>query len=66
MEVDFTGTPAELMAFYRRNFPPVIVAYETAEDPAALERDLLDFATELHDTPGGWGYEYLLALGTRT
>jgi SAM-dependent methyltransferase len=63
VELDFAGTPAELMVFYRRHFPPVLAAYGAAADPAALERDLLDFATGLHDRPRRPGHGCLAAAG---
>lgn len=64
VELDFAGTPAELVEHYRRHFPPVLAAYATTADPAALDRALLDWATGLRARPGGWGYDYLLVVGT--
>ncbi len=62
----FEGGPAEMVAYYRRYFPPVVATYAgIADDPdrlEALDRDLLAFATAEHDASGGFEYEYLLVL----
>jgi SAM-dependent methyltransferase len=65
-ELNFAGTAEELAALYRRSFPPLVDAYQTVADPAALDRDLLDFfTTTLHGGQEPPGYGYLLVLGTR-
>ena len=65
-ELDFAGTAEELAALYRRSFPPLVDAYRTVADPAALDRDLLDFFTgALYDDHEPSGYDYLLVRGTR-
>jgi 2-polyprenyl-6-hydroxyphenyl methylase/3-demethylubiquinone-9 3-methyltransferase len=65
--------PAELVAYYRENFGPTIVAYaNTADDPerrAALEEAFLDYATRLNVAAPGeralYEFEYLLVLARR-
>ena len=68
MDLAFTGPPAELTAYYREHFAPVI-ATRAALDPdraADLDRDLLQlFIDEDTGDPGGpsrYRYEYLLVL----
>ena len=68
LELAFDGPPAELCAYYRRHFAPVI-ATRANLDPgraAALDQDLLDlFTAEDIGVPGGpsrYRYEYLLVL----
>ncbi|KQY43809.1 class I SAM-dependent methyltransferase [Cellulomonas sp. Root137] len=69
----FTGEPAELVAFYRQHFPPVVATFAALEGDAeateGLVRDLLGFA-EGENTSGVAGrgryvFEYLLVLATR-
>ena len=62
----FTGPPAEVTAYYRRHFPPVIATF-AGLDPdraAALERELVDlYAAEDTGPAGGpscYELEYLL------
>ena len=62
----FTGPPAEVAAYYRRHFPPVIATF-AGLDPdraAALERELVDlYAAEDTGPAGGpscYELEYLL------
>jgi SAM-dependent methyltransferase len=68
----FTGSPAEARDHYRVNFGPVIATFASlTDDPersAALDRDLLDFLTELNSGPAGgparYDFEYLLVTGS--
>ena len=62
----FTGPPAEVTAYYRRHFAPVIATF-AGLDPdraAALERELIDlYAAEDTGPAGGpscYELEYLL------
>jgi len=61
------GGPAGYAAFVTETFGPVIAMREAAEDPAALDRDLLAFAAAANTgAPGGPAeipYEYLLVVG---
>lgn len=63
------ATPEEIVAYYRDNFGPTITAYAlTAEDPerrAALDADLLDFATRT-SSDEGYPMEYLEIVARRT
>ncbi|WP_421741671.1 class I SAM-dependent methyltransferase [Cellulomonas sp.] len=69
----FTGEPAELVAFYRRHFPPVVATFAAVEGDVerteALERDLLGFAEGENTSEvagrGRYVFEYLLVLATR-
>ena len=62
----FTGPPAEITAYYRRHFPPVIATFAglDAVRAAGLERALEDlYAAEDTAPPGGpscYELEYLL------
>ena len=61
--------PAGYAAFVGETFGPVIAMRGTADDPSALDRDLLAFATAADiGPPGGPAeipYEYLLVLAER-
>ncbi len=66
LRLGFTGPPAEVAAYYRRHFPPVIATF-AGLDPgraAALERELVDlYAAEDTgpvDGPSCYELEYLL------
>jgi ubiquinone/menaquinone biosynthesis C-methylase UbiE len=63
------GGPEGYCAFYRETFGPVIALRAAADDPAALDRDLLAFARAAdHGAPGGPAeitFEYLLVLATK-
>jgi SAM-dependent methyltransferase len=63
------GGPAGYAAFVTETFGPVIAMRESTADPAALDRDLLAFATAANTgAPGGPAeipYEYLLVVGER-
>jgi SAM-dependent methyltransferase len=63
------GGPEGYCDFYRETFGPVIALRAAADDPAALDRDLLTFATAAnHGAPGGPAeitYEYLLVVARR-
>jgi ubiquinone/menaquinone biosynthesis C-methylase UbiE len=69
----FTGGPAELVAFYRQHFPPVVATFGALDGDAAattaLERDLLAFAEGENTSEvagrGRYAFEYLLVLATR-
>ena len=65
----FTGPPAEVTAYYRQHFAPVIATF-AGLDPdraAALERELIDlYAAEDTGPAGGpscYELEYLLSSG---
>jgi SAM-dependent methyltransferase len=68
LELAFTGPPAELCAYYREHFAPVILTRAALDDERAqqLDRDLLElFRAEDTGPPGGpsrYRYEYLLVL----
>ena len=68
LDVAFTGPPAELVAYYREHFAPVIAtrAELDPERAAQLDRDLVQLFTEEDDGPPGgpsrYRYEYLLVL----
>jgi SAM-dependent methyltransferase len=68
LELAFTGPPAELCAYYREHFAPVILTRAALDDDRArqLDRDLLElFTAEDTGPPGGpscYHYEYLLVL----
>jgi SAM-dependent methyltransferase len=68
LDVAFTGSPAELCAYYREHFAPVILtrAGLDPERAAQLDRDLLRLFTEEDAGPPGgpscYRYEYLLVL----
>ena len=71
LRLRFTGPPAEITAYYRRHFPPVIVTF-AGLDPdraAALERELTDlYAAEDTSSPGDppcYELEYLLVRAVR-
>ena len=51
----FTGTPPQLVAYYRLHFPPVITTFAALDDAAAarLESELVDLFV------GGYDLEYL-------
>lgn len=54
----FTGTPAEVVAYYRTHFPPVITTFAALDDAqaAALETELIAHFE------GGYDLEYLTVL----
>ncbi len=54
----FTGTPAELVAYYRAHFPPVITTFAALDNAqaAALGAELVALFE------GGYELEYLMAL----
>ena len=54
----FTGTPAELVAYYRAHFPPVITTFAALDDAqaAVLEAELVTLFE------GGYELEYLMVL----
>jgi SAM-dependent methyltransferase len=54
----FIGTPAELVAYYRAYFPPVMTTFAALDDvkAAALEAELVDLFC------GGYDLEYLTVL----
>ena len=66
VRLGFTGPPAEVAAYYRRHFPPVIATFAglDPERAAALERELVDlYAAEDTGPAGGpscYELEYLL------
>jgi ubiquinone/menaquinone biosynthesis C-methylase UbiE len=61
MLVERARSPEEYVAFYKRTFGPVVAAYAAAEDPAALDRDFLEFARRANrGSPAEYHYEYLL------
>ena len=68
LDVAFTGPPAELCAYYREHFAPVILTRASLDPERAeqLDRDLLQlFTDEDAGPPGGpshYRYEYLLVL----
>lgn len=68
LDVDFSGPPAALCAYYREHFAPVILtrAGLDPERAAQLDRDLLRLFTEEDCGPSGgpsrYRYEYLLVL----
>jgi ubiquinone/menaquinone biosynthesis C-methylase UbiE len=68
LDVAFTGPPAELCAYYREHFAPVILTRAGLDPERAeqLDRDLLRlFTDEDSGPPGGpsrYRYEYLLVL----
>jgi SAM-dependent methyltransferase len=63
------GGAAGYASFVTETFGPVIAMREAAAEPAALDRDLLAFATAANTgAPGGPAeipYEYLLVVGAR-
>ena len=63
------GGPRGYCDFFYETFGPVIAIRAAAEDPEALDRDFLAFATRAnHGPPGGPAeipYEYLLMLATK-
>ncbi len=73
LEIDRFRDPADLCAYYKANFGPVIAAYRSvADDPArrvALDRELLDWAERMNrDVPAGraiFRFEYALVLARR-
>jgi ubiquinone/menaquinone biosynthesis C-methylase UbiE len=59
------GGPEGYVDFYKRTFGPIIAAYEAADDPAALDRDFLDFARRANQgSPAEYHYEYLLVTAS--
>jgi SAM-dependent methyltransferase len=68
LDVAFTGPPAELCAYYREHFAPVILTRAGLDPERAeqLDRDLLQLFTEEDSGPPGgpsrYRYEYLLVL----
>jgi SAM-dependent methyltransferase len=71
--VDRFPEPAALVAYYRENFGPTIMAFahvaDDAERTAALQATFLDFAERSNSgAPGGpvhYDFEYLLVVGRR-
>lgn len=63
------GGPRGYCDFFYDTFGPVIALRAGAEDPEALDRDLLEFATRANEgTPGGPAeipYEYLLVVARK-
>ena len=59
--VDHFERPADLCAYYKRNFGPTIAAYASAADEAALDRSFLEFA-ERWNRGGTYELEYLLVV----
>ena len=61
------GGPEGYVAFYKRTFGPIVAAYAAAADPAALDRDFLDFARRANRATRGaeYHYEYLRVVATR-
>ncbi len=71
VQLDFTGTPAELTEFYRSSFAPVIATRAGLDSPTAqesLDRDLLELLTSeggsAVDEPGCWRFPWLLVRVT--
>ena len=63
------GGPRGYCDFFYETFGPVIALRAGAEDPGALDRDFLQFATRAnHGSPGGpaeIAYEYLLVVARK-
>jgi SAM-dependent methyltransferase len=64
------GGPEGYCAFYRETFGPLIALRAAADDPDALDRDLLAFATAANRGAAGGdaeiAFEYLLVVAHRT
>ncbi len=59
--------PEGYVEFYKRTFGPVVATYAAASDPAALDRDFLDFARRANrGSPAEYHYEYLLVTARRS
>ena len=52
----FDGPPAELVAYYRAHFPPMLVAFGTSTTRSELDAELVDLYS------GGYDLEYLTVL----
>ena len=65
LDARFDRPPRALVDHYRTYFPPVLLAYRALSDTAALDDDLLAWATRLWERPPGgcYSYEYLLTVG---
>jgi SAM-dependent methyltransferase len=65
LRIDSFATPADLCAFYKANFGPVVATYAALapDEVAALDRDFLAFATRTNrggpDGPAGYDLGYL-------
>jgi SAM-dependent methyltransferase len=71
--VERAGSPGDYRELFKRTFGPVVAIYASlAEDPeraAALDHDLLEFATRANsgppEGPAEFRYEYLLVVARR-
>ena len=52
----FTGSPAELVAYYRKHFPPLVALDLDAERAGRLDAELVELYA------GGYDLEYLTVL----